>query len=215
MDRIIQFYHGLKALVADRTSGGYHGIQNAVSGVTHTKVLDFDSFKDTFSPSRIFAQIVILQCVYYITATVMFSAIASLAGYPFSFSWIFSWEPIAFDNALGLTLTVCWLIDSLFCIGFMTIIVGRSKLAWDFAVTIHLINFIVCWIYSGKFPRSFSWWVLQVISSVILVSLGTWTSRWRELRDTFFDGMNDAELGQNTGSSQEPAESIQLNEISK
>ncbi len=29
-----------------------------------------------------------------------------------------------------------------------------------------------------------------------MVGLGTWTTRWKELRETFFDGLVDTELGQ-------------------
>ncbi|VEU22601.1 DEKNAAC103712 [Brettanomyces naardenensis] len=75
------------------------------------------------------------------------------------------------------------------------LVIGRSKLAWDFAVTVHVINLFCAWMYEG-FPKNLSWWALQVMSSLIMVSLGTYTTRWKELRDTFFDGLIDAELGQ-------------------
>ncbi|ODV96076.1 hypothetical protein PACTADRAFT_41044 [Pachysolen tannophilus NRRL Y-2460] len=182
------------------------------SHIKYSSLIHFESFNDTFSPSRIFAQIIILQSFYYITAVAMFCFLASLSGYPFTFDWIFSWEPITFQNALGLTLTILWIIDSFVCIIFMTIIVGRSKLAWDFALTIHAINFCVCWIYSGKLPSSMLWWGLQIVSSVILVSLGTWTSRWRELRDTFFDGLTDTELGNNDNNE---GETIAMKDMSR
>lgn len=99
------------------------------------------------------------------------------------------------DNSLGLTIIGMWLFDSLLCVVFMTVIVGRSKLAWDFAVTIHAINLVVVWCYSGQFPKSFIWWSVQVGSSIVLVSLGTWSTRWKELRETFFEGIVDAEMG--------------------
>ncbi|ANZ76991.1 BA75_03796T0 [Komagataella pastoris] len=160
-----------------------------------------------FSPSRIFSQIVILQLVYYVIAFILFYFTASLAGFQFSLQWIFSWELVTSGNTLGWTLFFLWLFDSLLCVVFMMWIVGRSKLAWDFAITIHLINFLVCWLYSGKIPASVLWWFLQLLSSTILVSLGTWSTRWQELRDTFFEGLiepgatsgdGDPELGIST-----------------
>ncbi|CAG86537.2 DEHA2C17556p [Debaryomyces hansenii CBS767] len=152
---------------------------------------------DITNPSKLLFQIVILQSFYYITALVIFYLISSLNGYDFKIDWIFSWELIASDNAMGLILFALWLFDSLLCVLFVTIVVGRSKLAWDFAITIHIINLIVVWLYTGKFPTSTLWWCLQVLSAVLLVTLSTYSTRWKELRTTFFDNMLDQqELGE-------------------
>lgn len=61
-------------------------------------------------------------------------------------------------------------------------------MAWDFGITVHAINFFMVCIYTSSLP-SVSWVMLQIFSSLILIFLGTWTSRWRELKDTFFEGM--------------------------
>ncbi|EEQ40724.1 hypothetical protein EJF18_20963 [Clavispora lusitaniae] len=149
------------------------------------------------SPSKIALQILILQCFYYLTALVVFYLVSSLNGYDFNVDWVFSWELIEADNAMGLTLFALWLFDSLLCVFFVTLIVGRSKLAWDFAVTVHILNLVVVWLYTGKFPTSILWWCLQVLSGACLVTLSTYLTRWRELKDTFFDNMLDQqELGQ-------------------
>lgn len=146
---------------------------------------------DITNPSKLLSQIVILQSFYYVTALVMFYLISSLNGYDFNIDWIVLWELIALDNAMGLVLFTLWLFDSLLCVLFVTIVVGRSKLAWDFAITIHIINLIVVWVYSGKFPTSTLWWCLQILSAVLLVTLSTYLTRWKELRTTFFDNMLD------------------------
>ncbi|RLV89677.1 Protein SYS1 [Spathaspora sp. JA1] len=163
----------------------------------YTKLSNGYQPNDINNPSKLLVQIVILQCFYYLSALVMFGLYAWLNGYDFKIDWIFSWELVASDNAMGLTLFILWLIDSLLCVLFVTIIVGRSKLAWDFAITVHIINLIVVWTYSGKFPTSILWWCLQVLSGVILVTLSTYSTRWKELRTTFFENMLDQqELGQ-------------------
>ncbi|CAI1514221.1 hypothetical protein SEUBUCD646_0J01940 [Saccharomyces eubayanus] len=161
--------------------------------------------QDSLSPSKIGLQIVLLQIFYYTTATILFYCWGKLAGYDLEIkNWLFSWENIEFTNAYGLSLSLLWLLDSLVCVFFLTVIVGRSKLAWDFAITIHAINFIVVSFYTWELP-SFSWFFLQVLSSLILIFLGTWTTRWKELRDTFFEGLVDSNEGQSqpTASSQE------------
>lgn len=149
--------------------------------------------QDSLSPSKIALQIILLQIFYYLTACFLFYTWAKLCGYELELKkWLFSWELIDFSNSFGIILSLLWLLDSLICVFFLTVIVGRSKLAWDFAITIHAINLVVVWVHSGTLP-SISWFILQALSSFFLVSLGTWTTRWRELKDTFFDGLVDQE----------------------
>lgn len=151
--------------------------------------------QDSLSPSKIALQIILLQIFYYTTASVLFFCWARLFGFELQIkNWLFSWEYINYGTTLGLSLCILWLLDSLICVLFLTVIVGRSKLAWDFAVTIHAINLIIVLITTGKLP-SFSWFVLQLLSSLILVFLSTWTTRWKELRDTFFEGLVDPAVG--------------------
>lgn len=146
---------------------------------------------DITNPSKLLFQIVLLQCFYYLTALVIFYLVSVLNGYDFEFAWVFLWELISSDNAMGLTLFALWLFDSFCCVAFVTIIVGRSKLAWDFAVTVHILNLAVVCLYTGKFPTAVLWWCLQVLSAVLLVTLLTYVTRWKELRTTFFDNMLD------------------------
>lgn len=148
---------------------------------------------NAYSPRTIFFQIVVLQVFYYITTTILLYLLSLLIGSEFKLEWILSWKVISIENTLGLTIIGVWLLGSFFCVIFMTVIVGRSKLAWDFAITVHCINLVVVWIYTKEFPKSLTWWLAQLASCVILVSLGTWTSRWHELRDSFFEGIADTD----------------------
>lgn len=140
-------------------------------------------------PVRIATQILLLQCFYYLTALVLFYLVASLNGQEFEFAWILLWEYVEPSNTFGLTLFALWLVDALLSVVFVTFIVGRSKLAWDFALTVHIINLAVVWVYSGEFPTLVLWWCLQVVSGFLLVTLLTYSTRWKELRTTFFDQM--------------------------
>ena len=163
----------------------------------YTRLFNSNQSTDISTPSKLLVQIILLQCFYYLSALVIFYLVASLNGYDFKIDWVFSWELVSSENALGLILFVLWLFDSLLCVLFVTVIVGRSKLAWDFAVTVHIINLIVVWLYTEKFPMSILWWCLQILSGVLLVTLSTYSTRWKELRTTFFDNMLDQqELGE-------------------
>lgn len=166
---------------------------------------------------KLTVQILVLQLFYYIMGCVLLSITSALLGYDYSFGWLFNWAQVSLENSLGLTLFILWLLDSLFCVVFITFVIGRSKLAWDFAITIHMLNLIVVTLVNG-FPQNKYWWLLQVTSSLLMVVLGTYTTRWRELRDTFFEGLADQELGQAiptpSGHIDENRESIPLKNIS-
>lgn len=145
--------------------------------------------------SSLAVQILVLQVFYYATGMVLISITAALLGYDYSLGWAFNWDLVSLENSLGLTLFVVWLLDALFCVVFITFIIGRSKLAWDFAITVHLLNLVVVTLANGV-PFNKYWWLLQITSALVMVVLGTYTTRWRELRDTFFEGLADQELGQ-------------------
>lgn len=139
------------------------------------------------APKRLLSQILLLQVVYYAIGTVLIGFYYAISGEHFSIKIVFSWEQVQSSNTTGWSLALLWLLDTFFSVLAMTIIVGRSKLALDFTLTLHGINFLVVWLVSGRFPASLLWWGVQVLSILLMVSLGTWTSQWRELRVTFFD----------------------------
>lgn len=135
-----------------KSNSNQHALQTQ-----HNQMIDYIKLyqdKDYTNPKKLLIQIILLQVFYYLSALIIFYIVALLNGYEFSIDWIFQWQLVSFENTLGLTLFALWLFDSLTCVLFVTIIVGRSKLAWDFAVTIHIINLIITWCYVGKFPRA-------------------------------------------------------------
>jgi hypothetical protein len=142
---------------------------------------------DSLAPKRLFTQILLLQLVYYTIGLVFIAFYYIAAGRPFDFYVVFSWEPLRSDTTIGWTLSMVWLLDTFFSVLAMTVIVGRSKLALDFTLTLHGINIIVAWLVTGRFPASILWWAVQGLSMLLMVFLGTWTTKWRELRTSFFD----------------------------
>ncbi|GMM28269.1 Sys1 protein [Martiniozyma asiatica (nom. inval.)] len=157
--------------------------------------VSLESISRQTTTSRLLFQILVLQLFYYLSALVLFAVTCVLLGYHFSWHWLFLWNMVSLENSLGLTLIILWLLDTLLAVIFITFIIGRSKLAWDFAITIHLIHFFIVTILNGL-PKNKYWWILQIISASIMVVMGTYTTRWIELRDTFFDGLSQQELGQ-------------------
>jgi hypothetical protein len=79
------------------------------------------------------------------------------------------------------------------------LLIHRSKLVLDFALTLHLIHLLVTSFYSHSIPTNALWWALQFTSAALMTSLGVWTCQWRELRPINFGGSstsNDASNAQ-------------------
>lgn len=70
----------------------------------------------------------------------------------------------------------------------MVLIVIRSKLVLDFALTTHFLHLVTVSLVSGQLPRNFFWYVTMAVSSAVGVALGIWGCQYRELRPVFFGG---------------------------
>lgn len=150
------------------------------------------------APRRLFWQIIQMQAAFYGMGLVMVSFVLAVFGRKWDPSYIFSWEHVRADTSMGWTLALLWLLDTFFCALVLALVVGRSKLALDFSLTLHGIHLIVVWVNSGLFPRSWLWWCQQLVSTILMVSLGIWTTRWRELRRAFFEDFELADIQHST-----------------
>jgi hypothetical protein len=75
-------------------------------------------------------------------------------------------------------------------------LVSRSKLVPDFALTIHFLHLVVTSAYTRALPINLLWWGLQATSSALMVSLGVWACRYRELQPINFGGSGAATASQ-------------------
>ena len=67
----------------------------------------------------------------------------------------------------------------------MMVVLARSKLVLDFALTLHFIHLVITSLCEGGVPglwEAGGWWVVQFVSAVGMILLGRWACRWRELR---------------------------------
>jgi hypothetical protein len=78
--------------------------------------------------------------------------------------------------------------DNLTCCSaiFILLLIARSKLVLDFALTVHFIHLIVTSLYTHAIPANLFWWALQICSATVMTSLGVWACQWRELRPINF-----------------------------
>ncbi|KAF1920533.1 integral membrane protein S linking to the trans Golgi network-domain-containing protein [Ampelomyces quisqualis] len=138
------------------------------------------------SPTRILTQIVLLQLAYYACAAVLIVFTAIVAGKEVSTDLLLNWRSLRGDTTVGWTLGLVWVLNSLICTIFILLLIARSKLVLDFALTVHFIHLIVTSLYSHGIPANLLWWMLQICSATVMTSLGVWACQWRELKPINF-----------------------------
>ncbi|KAH9879986.1 hypothetical protein J1614_002011 [Plenodomus biglobosus] len=144
------------------------------------------------SPTRILSQIALLQLAYYGCAAILIVFTALVAGKEINVDLLFSWRTLRGDTTVGWTLGLVWILNSLTCAIFILLLIARSKLVLDFALTVHFIHLIVTSFYSHAIPSNLFWWSLQMCSATIMTSLGVWACQWRELRPINFGSKTPA-----------------------
>ena len=66
------------------------------------------------------------------------------------------------------------------------LLVSRSKLVPDFALTIHFLHLLITSFYTRSIPTNLLWWGLEATSAAIMISLGVWACRYREMQPISF-----------------------------
>jgi hypothetical protein len=84
----------------------------------------------------------------------------------------------------------------------IVLVVTRSKLVLDFALSSHFIHLVVATFYTGGLPRYAMWWASMAGACALALSLGIWGCRYRELQPITFGGNS----GGGAASSTPPAE---------
>ncbi|KAM7185149.1 putative integral membrane protein [Naviculisporaceae sp. PSN 640] len=140
-------------------------------------------------PLKILSQIAALQGLYYIAALILFCFTALVMGTHFSPDLVFGWSAVRGDTTEGWLMGFIWVIDG----GMLTalaiiILIGRSKLVLDFAISLHVIHLVVVSFYTGQLPHNTAWWLTMAAASAVAVILGTWGCRYRELKPISFGG---------------------------
>ncbi|CAK42841.1 protein SYS1 [Aspergillus awamori] len=140
-------------------------------------------------PLKIVRKILLLQVAYYVTATALILFTTVVYGTPFSLDLVFSWNALRGDTTIGWMLGLVWLLTSGIGVIFLLLLVARSKLIPDFALTLHFLHLIATTLYTHSVPANWLWWGLQGASAAFMTFLGIWACRWRELQPISFGGI--------------------------
>lgn len=86
---------------------------------------------------------------------------------------------------------------------FLLVIVSRSKLIPDFALTIHFIHLLVVFFWTHSVPGHLLWWGVQLASAAFMTFAGIWACQKRELRPiTFGLGLGGPNTSNNNNNNQ-------------
>ncbi|KAI9816615.1 MAG: hypothetical protein M1827_001748 [Pycnora praestabilis] len=140
-------------------------------------------------PLKILTQILILQLLYYTCATVLILFTVLVAGQEkFSADLVLGWRGVRADTTVGWTLGLDWLLVAVMLTIPLTLLLHRSRLVPDFALTLHFLHLVITSLYTRSLPSNWLWWALQVVSAGVMTALGLWLARWRELKPISFGG---------------------------
>ncbi|KAL8404420.1 hypothetical protein RB594_009317 [Gaeumannomyces avenae] len=151
-------------------------------------------------PLRILSQMAILQAVYYVAALVLMLFTALVYGRAFSLDLLFGWESVRGDTTQGWLTAFVWMLDGGLVVSLvLVLVVVRSKLVPDFAISLHVVHLMVTWLYTGRMPRHLFWWLTMAASSACAVGLGIWGCRYRELMPISFGGIGGGASSSSAG----------------
>jgi len=140
------------------------------------------------APLRILTQIVLLQLGYYFSAMILIVFTSLTSGNHPDASLLFDWHSLRGDITEGWTLGLCWILTAPVSAVLLIVLIARSKLVPDFAITTHLIDLIATSLFTKAIPSNIFWWLVRASSSAIMISLGIWGCRYRELQPMSFGG---------------------------
>ncbi|KAF7121594.1 hypothetical protein CNMCM5793_009064 [Aspergillus hiratsukae] len=175
-------------------------------------------------PLKIVRKILLLQTAYYVSATALILFTTLVYGTGFSLDLVFSWDALRGDTTIGWMLGLVWMLNSLLgyslrlslpaelgsltgfieSVIFLLLLVSRSKLIPDFALTIHFFHLIATSFYTRSIPRNLLWWGLQCASAALMTFLGIWACQWRELRPITFGIAGGRGAVQSSSSASQP-----------
>uniref|UniRef100_A0A914HMG5 Ubiquitin-like modifier-activating enzyme 5 n=1 Tax=Globodera rostochiensis TaxID=31243 RepID=A0A914HMG5_GLORO len=135
----------------------------------------------------------------------------------FSWSLLASYRPLLehiFTFRVQHPMVIIQLMASACCALLFPYVIGRARLCLDFAITLHVVHFLIGCLFNWTFPTQFTWWLLQVISASLCTILAEWLCSRREYAEIplaqlwqLARVMNSLGSSLNTGASNVPSSS--------
>ncbi|XP_022723780.1 protein SYS1 homolog [Durio zibethinus] len=134
-----------------------------------------------WDPCLIVAQIVYLQCLYYLTLGVFVSFLVGTRVYRVSLVF-FDFATVTTSTVTSWCVIASFLLSSIAGAVYMLYLIERAKKCLDFSATLYIIHLFICIIYGG-WPSSITWWVVNGTGVAVMAFLGEHLCIKRELRE--------------------------------
>ncbi|VEL14009.1 unnamed protein product [Protopolystoma xenopodis] len=137
---------------------------------------------NAWDPILIVAQMVTLQCLFYLSSGLLMLAFYTPLGYTATLRCLFSPDDLRFREPTGKILVSAFLLTSLVCAFGLWRIVKRSKQCLDFTCTVHFWHFVACLSYAKSIPISPTWWLTNILSILFMTLLSEFLCMRAEMR---------------------------------
>ncbi|XP_065913449.1 protein SYS1 homolog [Dysidea avara] len=134
---------------------------------------------NVWDPIMIVAQITALQCYFYFCLAVWLSIAGYICEFDMTLAHVFDYHIIGRTTEGWITVAV-FAVNALVGAVGLWIVISRAKQCLDFTMTLFAIHLIMCCVYGG-IPHSATWWIMNVVSLVVMVSLGEYLCLRSEL----------------------------------
>jgi len=135
-----------------------------------------------WDPWMIISQILTLQCVFYVSLGLWLSIFDLASGNDKSLDQVFKYQELQFSTFNGKIVVASFVFTALNCALGLWYIVQRTKLCLDFSVTIYFLHLVACIYYNGGIPTTFSWWLINLVSTMVLCVTGEFLCMRTELQ---------------------------------
>ncbi|XP_074582358.1 uncharacterized protein LOC141838700 [Curcuma longa] len=135
-----------------------------------------------WDPWLILAQIVCLQCLYYLTLGFFMVLLVGTRVSRMSLMYFFDFSMLVASTVTGWCAIVSFILSSLAGAVYLLYLIERSKKCLDFSATLYIIHLFISIIYGG-WPSSITWWVVNVIGLALMSYLGERLCIRREMQE--------------------------------
>ncbi|KAK8551213.1 hypothetical protein V6N12_039867 [Hibiscus sabdariffa] len=135
-----------------------------------------------WDPWLIVAQIVCLQCLYYLTLGVFLSFLVGTHVSRMSLVYFFDFATLTSSTLVGWCVIASFLFSAIAGAGYMIYLIERAKKCLDFSATLYIIHLFICLMYGG-WPSSVTWWVVNGTGVAVMALLGEYLCIKRERKE--------------------------------
>ncbi|XP_042444030.1 protein SYS1 homolog isoform X1 [Zingiber officinale] len=147
-----------------------------------------------WDPWRIVAQIVCLQCLYYLTLGFFMVLLVGTRVSRMSLMYLFDFSTLVASSVTGWCAIVSFVLSSLAGAVYLLYLIERVKKCLDFSATLYIIHLFICIVYGG-WPSSITWWVVNILGLALMFFLGGWLCMRRESREIPITRLRSSLLG--------------------